>query len=174
MRIYRGERIRFGFWGYGIHRKALIATILLFLATGSGAGALQRNILLIIADDYGIDSSSLYTASEAGVVLPPTPNINALRAEGVLFRNAYVQPTCSPTRACLITGRQPFRTGSPRRPRPATANCSRRSLPSREPLPRTLRWATRLLHLANGTSHWVPASLRTPATSAVGRTIPAA
>jgi arylsulfatase A-like enzyme len=110
MRIHRGERFRFGFRGYGIHRKALIATILLFLATGSGAGALQRNILLIIADDYGIDSSSLYN-SNAGVVLPPTPNINALRAEGVLFRNAYAQPTCSPTRACLITGRQPFRTG---------------------------------------------------------------
>lgn len=39
------------------------------------------------------------------------PNISALKNSGVLFTNAHAQPTCSPTRACMLTGRHPFRTG---------------------------------------------------------------
>ncbi len=70
----------------------------------------QRNVLLIIADDYGIDSSSLYNTSP-GAVLPPTPNINALKAGGVMFRSCYALPTCSPSRATMLTGRHPFRHG---------------------------------------------------------------
>jgi arylsulfatase A-like enzyme len=42
---------------------------------------------------------------------PPTPNIDALRANGVLFRNAYANPFCSPTRATVQAGRYGFRTG---------------------------------------------------------------
>ena len=82
----------------------------LLLTTAAISQAAQRNILLIIADDYGQDSSSLYNTS-AAASLPPTPNIAALRTGGVLFRNAWAHPTCSPTRASLLTGRQPFRTG---------------------------------------------------------------
>ena len=72
--------------------------------------ASHQNILLIIADDYGADSSSLYNTNTAAS-FPPTPNIAALARSGVLFRNAYANPVCSPTRACLITGRHGFRTG---------------------------------------------------------------
>ena len=67
------------------------------------------NILLIIADDLGADSFPL-TAS-AGASLPPMPNITALKASGILFRNACAHPTCSPSRAAMLTGRHPFRTG---------------------------------------------------------------
>ena len=73
--------------------------------------AASPNILLIIADDYGADSSLLYNSAATGASLPPTPNITALAANGVVFRNAYANPVCSPTRACLITGRHAFRTG---------------------------------------------------------------
>ena len=72
--------------------------------------ASSPNILVIIADDYGADSSSLYNTN-ASASLPPTPNIEALARSGVLFRNAYANPVCSPTRACLMTGRHAFRTG---------------------------------------------------------------
>ncbi len=75
------------------------------------AHAVPQNILLIIADDYGADSSSLYNSTNAGASLPPTPNLAALATNGVVFRNAYANPVCSPTRACLITGRYSFRTG---------------------------------------------------------------
>ena len=83
---------------------------LLLLTALSVSRAAPRNILLIIADDYGQDSSSLYNTS-AAASLPPTPHIASLRTGGVLFRNAWAHPTCSPTRASLLTGRQPFRTG---------------------------------------------------------------
>src|SRR5688572_16200612 len=76
------------------------------ILTNSGG----RNILLVIADDYGTDSLSLYTTN-ANASLPPTPNINSLYSSGVLFRNAYAYPTCSPSRSCLMTGRYGFRTG---------------------------------------------------------------
>ncbi len=73
--------------------------------------AAPQNILLIIADDYGADSSALYNSTDTGASLPPTPNILSLAQNGVTFRNAYANPLCSPTRACLITGRHAFRTG---------------------------------------------------------------
>ena len=66
------------------------------------------NVLLIIVDDIGVDMLSVYGEASQ---YPPTPNINALRAQGVLFRNAWAAPLCSPTRATLLTGRHGFRTG---------------------------------------------------------------
>lgn len=81
-----------------------------FLLLLSASFAQQRNVLLLIADDMGIDSHALYN-SEAGADLPPTPNIDGLKTSGVQFRNAYAHPTCSPTRATILTGRQPFRHG---------------------------------------------------------------
>ena len=98
----------FGFWSL---------EFLWMLALGiwsfclSASAAPQKNILLIIADDYGVDSSSLYNSTITGAKLPPTPNINSLATNGVVFRNAYANPLCSPTRACLLTGRFGFRTG---------------------------------------------------------------
>ena len=68
------------------------------------------NVLLIILDDYGADSSPLYNTN-AAASFPPTPKITALAQSGVVFQNAYAQPVCSPTRACMLTGRYSFRTG---------------------------------------------------------------
>jgi arylsulfatase A-like enzyme len=68
-----------------------------------------NNVLLIIADDFGTDSQSLYNTTAGATA--PTPNINTLAASGVRFTNAYATPVCSSTRACLITGRLGFRTG---------------------------------------------------------------
>jgi hypothetical protein len=66
------------------------------------------NILLLIADDVGLDASSGYTA---GVDLPTTPTLNALAANGLTFDNAWANPVCSPTRAAILTGRYGYRTG---------------------------------------------------------------
>jgi arylsulfatase A-like enzyme len=75
------------------------------------AHAAPKNILLIIADDYGVDSSALYNSTATGATLPPTPNIQSLVTNGVVFRNAYANPVCSPTRACILTGQYGFRSG---------------------------------------------------------------
>ncbi len=91
---------------------ALVLVLLLgFEFCPLGLAATPRNILLLIADDYGVDSSSLYNSTNAGASLPPTPNLVALAQRGVRFRNAYAHPVCSPTRAAVITGRHGFRTG---------------------------------------------------------------
>jgi len=69
-------------------------------------GQRVRNVLLLIADDLGVDKVGIYGAADA----PPTPNLDQLARDGVLFRNAWAQPTCSPSRALIQTGRQGFRT----------------------------------------------------------------
>ena len=83
-------------------------TLLCLLLTSCAVFAQPANILVIIADDLGADSFPL---TGTGGTLPPMPNISALKNSGVLFRNAHSQPTCSPTRASMLTGRHPFRTG---------------------------------------------------------------
>jgi len=66
------------------------------------------NVLIVVADDLGVDHVAAYGE---GTTVPATPNIDALAARGVLFRNAWAYSTCSPTRACVNTGRYAFRTG---------------------------------------------------------------
>jgi arylsulfatase A-like enzyme len=69
------------------------------------AGA--RNILLIIADDLGIDASPCY---EIGAEKPEMPNLEQMCREGVVFDTAWVNPMCTPTRASMLTGQYGFRT----------------------------------------------------------------
>ena len=83
-------------------RTGLLALCLAAFATGQ-----NDNVLLIVADDIGVDYVGAYAE---GTNPPPTPNIDSLAANGVLFRNAWANPSCSPTRACIMTGRYPFRT----------------------------------------------------------------
>ncbi len=66
------------------------------------------NILLIIADDMGKDATSGFTE---GTIKPTTPNIDKIKNEGLSFNNFWVNPTCSPTRASIITGKYAYRTG---------------------------------------------------------------
>ncbi|MEM7200607.1 MAG: sulfatase-like hydrolase/transferase [Planctomycetota bacterium] len=62
------------------------------------------NSLVVLADDLGIENLAVY-GSRTSSVPPPTPTIDALAARGVLFRNFWSQPECTPTRASLMTGR---------------------------------------------------------------------
>ena len=63
------------------------------------------NILIILADDLGWNDVS-YHGSEI-----KTPNIDKLISSGVELDRFYVQPTCSPTRAELMTGKSAMRLG---------------------------------------------------------------
>lgn len=76
-------------------------------ASGQAALVAPGNVLLLIADDMGVDQLAAYGL---GKDLPPTPNLDRMAAQGVLFRNAWSQPLCSPTRATVQTGRYGFRT----------------------------------------------------------------
>jgi len=67
------------------------------------------NILILLVDDMGWGDPGSYGGGEA--VGAPTPNIDALAAGGLRLTSAYSQPTCTPTRAAIQTGRLPFRSG---------------------------------------------------------------
>lgn len=61
------------------------------------------NIIHIMTDDHSYQTISAYGSAVSR--LAPTPNIDRLAAEGVLFRSAYVENSLStPSRACLMTG----------------------------------------------------------------------
>jgi len=68
----------------------------------------QPNILFIMADDMGKDAT--FGFSE-GSIKPNTPNLNAIKNSGLSFNNFWVNPTCTPTRGSIITGKYGFRTG---------------------------------------------------------------
>lgn len=65
------------------------------------------NILILLADDLGVEELAAYGVGPAPA---PTPTLDQIAASGVLFRNVWSQPTCSPTRATIQTGRYGFRT----------------------------------------------------------------
>ena len=84
------------------------------LSGGSAAQAAGQNILLLVADDFGVDVASFYPKGprrETTPPAPPMPNLQALARQGVLFTRAWASPWCSPTRAEMLTGRYGFRTG---------------------------------------------------------------
>jgi len=65
------------------------------------------NILVILADDLGWADLSVYGSS-----FYETPNLDQLAKNGIKFTNAYAtSPVCSPTRASLMTGKYPTKTG---------------------------------------------------------------
>ncbi len=66
------------------------------------------NILFIIADDLGKDAINGFSE---GIIKPNTPNIDAIRTNGISFSNFWTNPTCTPTRASIITGKYGYRTG---------------------------------------------------------------
>ena len=68
----------------------------------------QNNVLIVLLDDVGVDMVGCYAE---GVHPAHTPVIDGLASQGVLFRNAWSNPCCSPTRATILTGRYGFRTG---------------------------------------------------------------
>lgn len=69
------------------------------------------NIVFILLDDFGYNDLSTFGGGVAeGRV--PTPNIDRLAAEGAIYTQAYSGTgTCAPSRAMLMTGRYPTRTG---------------------------------------------------------------
>lgn len=89
--------------------KKLIAVLLILFYGGSGFAQSNRkpNVLLIYTDDQGTLDVNIYGAKDLY-----TPNMDKLAREGVRFTQFYTAaPICSPSRASLMTGRYPQRTG---------------------------------------------------------------
>ena len=76
----------------------ILATLLLTGCNEVDVTSPRPNILLIVADDLGYTDMGAY-GSEIR-----TPNLDNLAAEGLLLTDFYAAPTCSPTRAMLLSG----------------------------------------------------------------------
>lgn len=87
-----------------------IGVVLFSLAPAFGQKtntAAKPNILIICTDDVGMWNIGAYSHG----MMAPTPNIDRLAKEGMLFTDHYSSPTCTPGRAMMITGQMPIRTG---------------------------------------------------------------
>ena len=86
-----------------------IAFLLVALATWPvrAAEPAKPNIIIFLADDLGARDLGCY-----GSTFHDTPHLDRMAQDGMKFTNAYAAcPVCSPTRAALLTGRWPQRTG---------------------------------------------------------------
>jgi arylsulfatase A-like enzyme len=68
----------------------------------------RPNIVFILADNVGYGVLSSYNG---GILDTPTPHIDKLAAEGLRLTNFNVENQCTPSRAALMTGRLPIRSG---------------------------------------------------------------
>lgn len=92
--------------------RLLSLLVALFLSAGGGAAPAsvpsRLNIVFILADDLGWSDTTLYGNTR----FYETPNLERLAKRGMLFTRAYsASPLCSPTRASILTGQTPARTG---------------------------------------------------------------
>jgi arylsulfatase A-like enzyme len=79
------------------------------LAQTSTAPAKKPNILFIVSDDTGYGDLGPYGGGEGRGM--PTPSIDQLASGGMTFFSFYAQPSCTPGRAAMQTGRIPNRSG---------------------------------------------------------------
>ncbi len=95
------------------HILAVILTVILALWAGMCPGeepALRPNILLVLTDDVGWGDAGCYNPNSK----IPTPNIDRLAAEGMLFTHAHTPAAlCAPTRYAMLTGNYPWRGRRP-------------------------------------------------------------
>ncbi|MDP4720959.1 MAG: arylsulfatase [Akkermansiaceae bacterium] len=85
----------------------ITSLLLAFVGIISSAAAEKKpNILFIITDDQGYGDLACH-----GHPFLKTPNLDKLHSESTRFTDYHVSPTCAPTRAALMSGKNPFEVG---------------------------------------------------------------
>ena len=85
--------------------KQLVGIALLMMFVQVGFAGSQPNVIIMLADDLGWADVGYHSGDIE------TPSLDRLAAEGVRLDRFYTTPICSPTRAALMTGRNPIRLG---------------------------------------------------------------
>jgi len=84
----------------------VVALTVLLPALRSVAAGRSPNIILVVTDDQGYGDLGCH-----GNTMIHTPNLDKLHGQSVRLTNFHVDPTCSPSRSALLTGRYSTRTG---------------------------------------------------------------
>src|SRR5262249_32970329 len=79
------------------------------LASAPAYAQQKPNIILILSDDFGYGDSGPYGGGPGRGM--PTPSLDRMADEGMTFFSFYAQPSCTPGRAAVQTGRIPNRSG---------------------------------------------------------------
>jgi len=93
----------------GLGLLASVAAMVTVSLPAAGQQAQKPNIIMIVSDDTGYGDLGPYGGGVGRGM--PTPNIDRLAAEGMTFFSFYAQPSCTPGRAAMQTGRIPNRSG---------------------------------------------------------------
>jgi arylsulfatase A-like enzyme len=86
-------------------------TVILTLCVSTGiAAAPKPNFVLVLMDNFGYGEVGAYGGGVRRGA--PTPRIDSLAHEGLKLTNFNTEPVCTPSRAALMTGRFPIRSGT--------------------------------------------------------------
>jgi arylsulfatase len=88
---------------------ALVATLFTASAALAQTAGSKPNIILIVSDDFGYGDAGAYGGGVGRGM--PTPSLDRMADEGMTFFSFYAQPSCTPGRAAMQTGRIPNRSG---------------------------------------------------------------
>src|SRR5262249_58584423 len=86
-----------------------VATLCAAFIAAVAQAADKPNIIVIVSDDFGYGDAGAYGGGPGRGM--PTPNLDRMADEGITFFSFYGQPSCTPGRAAMITGRFPNRSG---------------------------------------------------------------
>ena len=85
---------------------AFFFSVIILLMSSSVMASYKPNIIVMVADDLGWADVGFH-----GNQVIETPSLDRIAAEGAQLNRFYTTPICSPTRAALMTGRDPIRLG---------------------------------------------------------------
>ena len=85
---------------------AFFFSAIMMLISASVMASDKPNIIVMVADDLGWADVGFH-----GNQVIETPSLDRIAAEGAQLNRFYTTPICSPTRAALMTGRDPIRLG---------------------------------------------------------------
>jgi uncharacterized sulfatase len=103
------------------------------LVTAIRAEAPKPNIILIIADDHGFSDYGFM-----GDKLVQTPHLDRMASQSLLYTRGYVMPVCSPSLACLLTGKLPHQNGITGNDLAKKGETKAKAKPTRDPLAKRL------------------------------------